>query len=282
MRKVKIGVILLITLALAYYGVSRVLAQVELPRVTTACELKSGLLFAIDDDFSILKKCPGRSRRVVLIGEKGDKGDQGDPGEKGEKGDKGDPGEPGTILTQDSFYTTIHAPFTAGSTAHTVLAGCDNGDVAIGGGAEKLSGNINNLRTITSHPYPDSGEDSNAHVWVTTVISQDGSSQTFRLLVRCLDLPPLHEPELEPPPDLTPFEVQFSVVDDISFDKGTAQANKPIRFCTYASSAAGSDIALDGNIIGPTLCMTPELWGASLLWMRVESFDGEVKLYPPE
>ena len=91
-------------------------------------------------------------------------------------------------------------------------------------------------------------------------------------------------PTLTPTPtsDLTPFEVQFSIVDAIDFDKGTAQANKLIKSCTYGSSSSGYNVPLDGNIT-ETLCMTPELWGAQLLWIRVESFYGEVKSYgePP-
>ncbi|MCW1948980.1 MAG: hypothetical protein KIH89_000840 [Candidatus Shapirobacteria bacterium] len=41
----------------------------ELPRVTTACENKAGLIQGFDDGFSILKKCSKGSRQVVL-GEK--------------------------------------------------------------------------------------------------------------------------------------------------------------------------------------------------------------------
>lgn len=47
-------------------GAKFVLAQTTLPRVTTACEGKTGLLMGIDDGFSILKKCPGNSRKVAL------------------------------------------------------------------------------------------------------------------------------------------------------------------------------------------------------------------------
>jgi hypothetical protein len=37
-----------------------------LPRLTTACESKVGLLMGVEDNFSILKKCPGGSRKVML------------------------------------------------------------------------------------------------------------------------------------------------------------------------------------------------------------------------
>jgi len=38
----------------------------NLSRVTTACESKAGLLMVVDDGFSILKKCPKNSRKVIL------------------------------------------------------------------------------------------------------------------------------------------------------------------------------------------------------------------------
>ncbi len=38
----------------------------SLPKVTTACESKTGLLMVIDDGFSILKKCPKNFRKVTL------------------------------------------------------------------------------------------------------------------------------------------------------------------------------------------------------------------------
>lgn len=55
-------------------------AQIELPRISTVCEYKNGQLAAIDDGFSLLKKCPDNGRLVTIIGEKGDKGEQGLPG----------------------------------------------------------------------------------------------------------------------------------------------------------------------------------------------------------
>lgn len=50
---------------------------------------------AIDDGYSIFKKCPSGSRRVVIIGTKGDPGlpgPKGDPGEPGIQGIQGVPG----------------------------------------------------------------------------------------------------------------------------------------------------------------------------------------------
>lgn len=107
MKIIKILPFLLIASVLIFLGVSRIYAQQGFPTVTTACESRSGLLWAFDDGFSIFKKCPSSSRRVIIIGEKGekgdkgDKGDQGDPGLQGQKGDKGDPGDPGYTPTKE-------------------------------------------------------------------------------------------------------------------------------------------------------------------------------------
>lgn len=59
------GFVLVILLS---FGSGVVLSQTskELPRVTTACETKAGLIHGFDDGFSILKKCPMGSRKVVL------------------------------------------------------------------------------------------------------------------------------------------------------------------------------------------------------------------------
>mgnify|MGYP000948394259 CR=1 FL=1 len=53
------------------FGSGMVIGQTskELPRMTTACETKAGLVHGFDDGFSVLKKCPIGSRKVVL-GEK--------------------------------------------------------------------------------------------------------------------------------------------------------------------------------------------------------------------
>lgn len=68
-------------------------AQINLPQITTACETKSGELYAFNDGFSSRTKCEGASRRVILLGEKGEKGEQGEQGPQGPQGEKGDPGE---------------------------------------------------------------------------------------------------------------------------------------------------------------------------------------------
>ena len=84
--------------------VSTVYATNHLPTISTACEHRSGILFAIDDGFSLKKKCEGSSRRVIIVGEKGeqgDKGDKGDKGDQGEPGPKGDPGDPGYTPTKE-------------------------------------------------------------------------------------------------------------------------------------------------------------------------------------
>lgn len=86
MKIIKVLPFLLIILVLIFLGISRIYAQEGFPTITIACENRNGLLRAFDDGFSLLKKCPTGSRRVVIIGEQG---------LKGEKGDKGDPGDPG-------------------------------------------------------------------------------------------------------------------------------------------------------------------------------------------
>lgn len=59
------GLVLVILLSL---GSGIVIGQTssELPRVEMACENKAGLIHGFDDGFSILKKCPKSSRKVVL------------------------------------------------------------------------------------------------------------------------------------------------------------------------------------------------------------------------
>lgn len=104
MKIIKILSLLFIAIVLIFLGVSRIYAQQGFPTITTACESRSGLLWAFDDGFSMFKKCPNNSRRVVIIGEKGDKGDKGDPGEAGPpgpSGPKGDSGDPGYIPTKE-------------------------------------------------------------------------------------------------------------------------------------------------------------------------------------
>lgn len=114
------------------FGISRVLAQGGLPTITTACESRSGLLNAFNDGFSLLKKCPANSRRVVIIGEqgprgeKGDKGDQGEPGPQGSpgpqglQGQKGDQGDPAPGFTPDKW---VYVCFHVDTAALTVMKG---------------------------------------------------------------------------------------------------------------------------------------------------------------
>lgn len=104
MKIIKTAPFFLIAFALIFLGVSRIYAQQGLPTITTACENRSGLLWAFDDGFSMFKKCPSNSHRVVIIGEKGDKGEKGDPGEAGPSGPpgpKGDPGDSGYIPVKE-------------------------------------------------------------------------------------------------------------------------------------------------------------------------------------
>lgn len=62
------GLVLVILLS---FGSGMVIGQTsnELPRVTTACETKTGLIHGFDDGFSIINKCSKGSRRIAL-GEK--------------------------------------------------------------------------------------------------------------------------------------------------------------------------------------------------------------------
>jgi len=75
-------------------------ALVDLPIVTTACELKNGQLHAMDDGFSMFKQCEGESRRVVLVGERGLQGEKGEKGDPGIQGIPGEKGETGIVDTQ--------------------------------------------------------------------------------------------------------------------------------------------------------------------------------------
>ena len=103
--KMKKNIILLVAISiLIFLGVSKIYAQQGFPTITTACENRSGLLWAFDDGFSVFKKCPNNARRVVIIGEQGPKGDKGDPGEAGPPGPpgpKGDPGDSGYAPTKE-------------------------------------------------------------------------------------------------------------------------------------------------------------------------------------
>lgn len=100
--KKKLFFIFLALITLGFFTatkVSAISAQLGLPKITTACEFKSGQLFAFEDGFSILKKCPNNARRIIIIGEKGDKGDTGLQGLQGDKGDQGLQGPVGIVDT---------------------------------------------------------------------------------------------------------------------------------------------------------------------------------------
>lgn len=112
MKMVKILPSLLFVIVLIFLGISKIYAQQILPTITTACESRNGLLHAFDDGFSVFKKCPSNSRRVVIIGEqgpKGDKGDKGDQGEQGPPGPKGDPGDSGYVPAKE-INVCFHVP----------------------------------------------------------------------------------------------------------------------------------------------------------------------------
>jgi len=97
-KKTIIG-ISVITLIITLSFTPKIFAAISenIPRVSTACESKAGLLMAAGDGYSIFKSCPAGSRRVVIVGEKGDKGDKGDRGIQGLTGLKGEQGIQGLI-----------------------------------------------------------------------------------------------------------------------------------------------------------------------------------------
>jgi len=82
----KILLILTVSIPLLFLTSGKAFSQLTLPTITMVCEDKSGVLYAFDDGFSLFKKCAGKGRRVILIGEKGDRGDKGDKGEQGLQG----------------------------------------------------------------------------------------------------------------------------------------------------------------------------------------------------
>ena len=99
MNKLKLFIAVFTLILGIAFGVTKVFA-IDIPTISIACEYKSGLLFSVNDGFSVFKKCPNNARRVVIIGEKGNKGEKGDPGEAGPQGSpgpKGDPGDSGYI-----------------------------------------------------------------------------------------------------------------------------------------------------------------------------------------
>ncbi len=68
MKKKSVLVFGLVLVTLLSFGSGMVIGQTsdDLPRVTTACETKAGLIHGFGDGFSILKKCPKGSRTVNL------------------------------------------------------------------------------------------------------------------------------------------------------------------------------------------------------------------------
>lgn len=69
MKNVRIALLSILAAGFALLGMSKALANIDLPRVTTVCETRSGRLFAFNDGFSFHEECEGKERRVVLIGE---------------------------------------------------------------------------------------------------------------------------------------------------------------------------------------------------------------------
>lgn len=94
-------------------------------------------------------------------------------------------------LKKSDFYVKMSGSYKADpASAHTIVFGCDPGDVAVGGGASQLSGNINNWVTAFSHPYPDpqGQEGVNAGVWETTVVNNNSQPEYFSVMARCLKI----------------------------------------------------------------------------------------------
>lgn len=60
-----VAIILVLVVLLA----SKVYAQLQLPRISTACESKDGYFRSFNDGFSFLKSCP-KSSRLVVVGER--------------------------------------------------------------------------------------------------------------------------------------------------------------------------------------------------------------------
>lgn len=120
MKKITFFSIILITFISVFLIVSKIYAQQIFPTITTACENRDGDLKAINDGFSLFKKCPTNSRRVVMIGEQGSKGDKGDQGDMGPVGPKGDQGDPAPGFTPDKW---VYVCFHVDTAALTVMKG---------------------------------------------------------------------------------------------------------------------------------------------------------------
>ena len=70
-KNIVIGTLITLASIVTFIYVPKVLAQIALPTITTACEAKDGQMFAFNDGFSLLKKCPANLTRVVLFGGSG-------------------------------------------------------------------------------------------------------------------------------------------------------------------------------------------------------------------
>jgi len=69
MRKRKWVLALVISLVGISWLTPKVWAVLQLPQITTACELKTGGLYSVGDGFSLLNKCPPNAGRMVTLGQ---------------------------------------------------------------------------------------------------------------------------------------------------------------------------------------------------------------------
>lgn len=167
--------------AAALITVGVVSAQSILPRISLVCESKTGQILAANDGYSSITTCPKNYRQALIIG---------DPGPVGPQGPKGDPGQPGVGLDLTKIYTKVDGPFTATKDiASTVAHGCNQGDLAIGGGIYSYSGSLANWRTIKNTPRYTEPSDVmvTANGWDTTVINTVENG-TFWTMTRCVDI----------------------------------------------------------------------------------------------
>ena len=106
----------------------------------------------------------------------------------GPEGPTGPEGNPGTVLTTDSFYVKITDSISYGTgNVNTVIMGCDEGDVAIGGGLYDESLPRIDWKTVRSAPVQN-GYAYTPTNWHLTVASEHNGS--FKGVVECLDLTP--------------------------------------------------------------------------------------------
>jgi hypothetical protein len=211
-----------------FVGVKQIIALGDFPTISFLCESKAGVLMGAGDGYSLFKSCPAQSRRVIIVGQKGDvgssgpqgqqgiqgavgpKGDQGIQGvpglkgdqglqgvqgikgEQGEVGPKGVAGSSGTNLDKNNFYNKTDNFVLNPGDGGTYDIGCNTGDIALSGGAERVGGGIwSDFRTLSSIPVadPESEPGVNSHAWQITVMNTNTSSQiNFRTIVRCLKI----------------------------------------------------------------------------------------------